>query len=794
MTHRLFPGFFMGLLVLTCLSIPVFGENGEAETKPRPTGSFSSNSGQTWTHTLPNGFEIIIVENHSVPLASGVIGIRAGSRTEILSNNGISHLLEHLLFDGTETLTREELDRAFSGEGGYFNAFTREDFVCFEMVMPADRFDRGLELQAEQLLRSTIPDPELEKERKVVCEEIAQDVNNGFSAAAGTVNEILFGPSGYGLPVLGNYDTVNRVSREEIFRFYRSRYTVNRMVAVIAGDVDPARVIRKLRELYGSETPGPEMVTAAVKPVFPCESNPVILRKPVRGDTLLMVLPALSLTDPGASALEIFVNLWAGGDRSPLTMALASGESPLARSAGAWVEDHNGFSLLKIMVTPILPEPHEDDTSLNTYLGAVETAVLTSLETFMQSEIAGADFHREIKSLKAAHVFAGEKSLHLCRDIAGQRALNGLDGYLNREEILNSVAIDDVMVQAGALFDGAVPVTVLVTADKDAVSEPASAPDTTILKETLSNGLTVIIAPDNSRPLAAAHLIVKNPVGFEPGLPRMVSELLDSGTETRSADKIAGFIREHGIKMQTVDIPWLPFDDYYNRPDFSYIRLESLSDDFIATLDLMADLAFHPVFPESEIPMISRMLTGQAKREKMKASVQAKLLLESKLAPGSVYSRPELPDPDRTGSISRDTIAAFHAAAYTPAGCILAVAGDVNPETLLPQIREIFGAATDESSPPPPPAPAAAGATEPGQVSGITTGEQAAIRMAIPMVMPTKNLPALEVAVRILSSELSGEIREPWAWPTASAQASHCGKPGRLCPYPWAHAMTIWTP
>ncbi len=207
----------------------------------------SASSPLQWTTRLENGMTLVIVEDHSCPLAASVITIRAGSHTESVSSNGISHLLEHLLFDGTTTRSSAELKSEVPAKGGYFNAFTRKDYVAFEIVMPSESFLDGLEIQADQILNSTIPEGELTREKMVVCEEIAQDVRNASGTAENAAMGILFGDSGYALPVIGNYQTVQDVSREEIVSFYRSRYVPNRMTAVVTGDVDPQQVLEIFR-------------------------------------------------------------------------------------------------------------------------------------------------------------------------------------------------------------------------------------------------------------------------------------------------------------------------------------------------------------------------------------------------------------------------------------------------------------------------------------------------------------------------------------------------------------------
>ncbi len=95
----------------------------------------SANAGKTTFHTLDNGMEVILKENHAVPLISSVVVVRAGSKFENDKNNGFTHLLEHMLFNGTETKTREDINEGIKNYGGYINAFTRQEMTGYLVVM-----------------------------------------------------------------------------------------------------------------------------------------------------------------------------------------------------------------------------------------------------------------------------------------------------------------------------------------------------------------------------------------------------------------------------------------------------------------------------------------------------------------------------------------------------------------------------------------------------------------------------------------------------------------------------------
>src|SRR5512139_1808172 len=122
--------------------------------------------------TLDNGMQVILVENHSSPMIASIVFVNAGARYENEFNNGSTHFLEHLLFDGTKTKTQEQLDDEIERHGGYINAFTRKELTGYLVLMPTQYIDYGLDVQSDQLFNSILPEDRFPKERKIVIEEI----------------------------------------------------------------------------------------------------------------------------------------------------------------------------------------------------------------------------------------------------------------------------------------------------------------------------------------------------------------------------------------------------------------------------------------------------------------------------------------------------------------------------------------------------------------------------------------------------------------------------------------------
>lgn len=720
------------LTAVCCLTIAAFASIAAAE--------------DYWAIRLENGMRVLVIEDHSYPQAASVITIRAGSHTESPGTNGISHLLEHLLFDGTTTRTGTEIKAEVPALGGYFNAYTRKDYVAFEIVMPAELLTAGLEIQADQLLNSTIPQSELEREKKVVCEEIAQSLRDPSSAAEEAAMRILFGNTGYGLPVLGNYQTVMDMPRDRIVGFYRTRYTPNNMTAVIVGDLDPYEVIETLRRLYGSVPSGPEREGIPQLPQFPPDGMRETLAMPVSDDAVLLVLAGPGMDQPEYHAFEIAVSIWADSPSSPLQTRM----KPMADQVYAAVSPYNGFSLLQIAIHPG-PELLKMDS--DTRLATLETALADSIADFGMMDISEQEVTRRIRSRRVDYEFAKEKFNHLARDIGSAESL-GIWSYPEFTRAVRDVTPASVLDSFLGAVTGRKPVSVWVSASPD---QPAAEPVplTEPVVRTLENGLTIISSYDPNADLAAIHLLTPNVESPIPGLPRIVAELLNTGTSNMTGEQIAQELLERGIRVKLADWPWLPFDDYYDSIEYNYLQMECLSEDFESALRLMGAMAFDSTLPETAWQEVQPMVRKLSEDAHGSPSAVSRRLLRQQMFESPFYRQPRIPLPQDAETITVQMLREYYRNAYRPSACIVACTGNVLPEKTIAIAQRVLGSLPSESAMQAP-SPILA---KPGRNFAEVDDPVTYIRAALPLDAGPETIPEWSVVAAMLSETLQQEIR-----------------------------------
>ena len=204
-------------------------------------------------YKLNNGQTVVIQEVKTNPIVTIDTWIKTGSINENDQNNGVSHFLEHLFFKGSTNHAPGEFDKILETKGAITNAATSKDFTHYYVTIPSKDFDLALEMHSDMLLHPLIPRKELEKERKVVIEEIMKDANSPNTLVYDNLVNMLYTTHPYKRKVIGKEGIISKIQREEILDYYNKYYNPSNMVTVIVGDVDSASAIEKVKYDFNAE-------------------------------------------------------------------------------------------------------------------------------------------------------------------------------------------------------------------------------------------------------------------------------------------------------------------------------------------------------------------------------------------------------------------------------------------------------------------------------------------------------------------------------------------------------------
>lgn len=238
---------------------------------------------------LPNGLEVIVVENHGVPLATVEIDVKNGSFTQTPEYEGLAHMYEHMFFraDAKYPEPNEFWDRA-SELGAVFNASTQEERVNYYMTVPTEKLEDAIGLVSAAIQAPLFRRDELERERQVVIGEYDRNESSPFFALQRQIDLKLY-PGNYSRKnTIGNREIVSTTTPEKMRAIQQKYYIPNNSVLIVAGDVTPANVFAIAERELGNWKRGPDpFVTDPIPPIPALEkSEGVIVEAPVGAVTV----------------------------------------------------------------------------------------------------------------------------------------------------------------------------------------------------------------------------------------------------------------------------------------------------------------------------------------------------------------------------------------------------------------------------------------------------------------------------------------------------------------------------
>jgi zinc protease len=293
------------------------------------------------TFTLPNGLQVLVIQDHRTPVVTQMAWYKVGSADETPGKSGLAHFLEHLMFKGTSKHPVGEFSQTVLKVGGNENAFTSVDYTGYFQRVPREQLGKMMEFEADRMTGLILKDENVLPERDVVLEEYNMRVANNPEAR---LNEqmmaALYLNHPYGRPVIGWHQEIEKLGREDALAFYRRFYAPNNAILVIAGDVD-VNEIRPLAEAtFGKVAAQPAIPAQRIRPQEPepvaprtvTLADPHVEQPTVKRDYLV---PSAATAAAGESpALDVLAQLMGNGNNSYLYRALVV-DKPLAVNANA---------------------------------------------------------------------------------------------------------------------------------------------------------------------------------------------------------------------------------------------------------------------------------------------------------------------------------------------------------------------------------------------------------------------------------------------------------------------------
>lgn len=304
---------------------------------------------------LPNGLKVLILKDPNAPVAVFQIWYHAGSINEEIGKTGLSHLLEHMMFKGTNRYGPRTFSSMIKRAGGIDNAGTSRDYAFYYQKLAPERLKLSIELEADRM-KNLILDPwETVSERNVVMEErrlrYEDDPQN---LVYEEVIAAAFRNHPYRWPVIGWMEDLKEISREDLIEYYEKFYAPNNALIVVAGNVDTDAVMQQIKEKFSSIPKGRVLSRGKVGEPEQRGERRVVVRKEAELPYIVIAYKAPNIPHEDSYALEILSSVLSGG-RSARIYKNMIDEKRIALSAGTGYNNLQKFPFLFYLYGTALP-------------------------------------------------------------------------------------------------------------------------------------------------------------------------------------------------------------------------------------------------------------------------------------------------------------------------------------------------------------------------------------------------------------------------------------------------------
>ena len=200
---------------------------------------------------LKNGMTILF-EKRNLPIVSVAFAVRNGGVNELEKEKGISHFIEHMLYKGTKNRTSKQIAEEIEKNGGELNGFTSENLTAFWCKMPSDKLEIALEVLSDMIKNPLFDENELEKERKVIFEEIKMYKDTPRLHVFDEIQKELY-KEPFGIPLIGTYKTMNSINKTKILEKFEKTYTSNNLILCVIGNADFNEIVDFAEKNFGDK-------------------------------------------------------------------------------------------------------------------------------------------------------------------------------------------------------------------------------------------------------------------------------------------------------------------------------------------------------------------------------------------------------------------------------------------------------------------------------------------------------------------------------------------------------------
>ena len=629
-------------------------------------------------YKLNNGQIVVLQEVKTNPIVTIDTWIKTGSINENDENNGVSHFLEHLFFKGSTNHAPGEFDKILENKGALTNAATSKDFTHYYITIPSKDFDLALEMHSDMLLHPLIPRKELEKERKVVIEEIMKDANSPQTLVYDNLVKMLYTNHPYKRKVIGTSDIISTIHRDKIMEYYNDYYNPSNMVTVVVGDIDSATVLEKIKKDFNAEYKKP------IKCVYPKEQilnsqKKTIAHADIQSAYMLIGFRSTKVDDKDSYALDVLSTILGDG-RSSVFYRNIKETKQLANSISATNTGFKDDGIFYIS-TNFAPEKCEK----------LQNAIFEEIINIQKNGVTAEQIQLAKNIIERNTYYDRESISNIASEIGYTYVTtDDIKYYETYLENIKKVTPDEVKRVANkylGIEKSAVSILLPEKSKEVKISNITPAPaklvseNKTTQKYELANGATLLLTPNEINDIIGISIFSKGGELTEKksGTAEVTASAMSKGTKKYSSVEYAKVLEDNGIKI----VPSAGSDKLS-------ITVLTTKNEYDKTLELLNEVINNATLDDYEIEKVKNDKLNAIKKSK---DVPLNIAIDNyktHIFENTPYSNSNAVLEKSLPKISYADVKAYYDTAFYPQNIVISINGNVDKEKTIEEFTKIF--------------------------------------------------------------------------------------------------------
>lgn len=637
---------------------------------------------------LDNGQTVVIQEVKNNPIVTIDTWIKTGSIDEDDSNNGVAHFLEHLFFKGTKNHESGEFDQILETKGAITNAATSKDFTHYYVTIPSKDFDLAMELHGDMMLHPLIPRNEMEKERKVVLEEINKDLVSPTRILQENLNSMMYTTHPYKRKVIGRSDVIETITRDQVLNFYNAHYSPSNMITIVVGDVDTNHALERIKEVFNAE------YKKQTKTIYPKESQLTSQQKKVeyiKTESGYMVIGfrGTPINDNDSYALDVLSTILGDGRSSVLNQVLKE-KKRLAFSVDAGNSTFRDDGIFYISAN-FEPEKCKQ----------VQSAIFDEIKNIQDKGVSDEQLSLAKNIIERNTYYSRESITNIATEIGYTMALTNdikfYDTYLDK---IKSVSKDEVKRVANKYLGenrSAVSIILPESSKNIPVANKIQNLGTAELisesngtqKYHLSDGATMLYTPNSSNDIIAISIYAKGGQLLDKiaGTANLTAATMMKGTKNYTSLELSQVLEDNGIKI----VPSVGADAFS-------ITVLTTKDEYDKTMELLNEVVNNAIFDDYEIEKVKSDKLSAIKTNKDVPIKQAIEEYRDMIYKNTPYSISSKVLEKNIQNIKKSDIIEYYNKIFNPKNIVISINGNIDKDKTIQDLNKIFEPKADSQT------------------------------------------------------------------------------------------------